>query len=310
MAPIISRILQLPGSTGDLSCFPPLSRAYYLLNVAEDTQACCLKPSRTEGCPVRDQPTQRHGPSGRLKTLSANHRSSHLFYTGGQQIVVMGIAELDASRNRSTMHYTVFDTPVVRQVLHWISRAYLNVFKWRCEGLLPNFPKCVMIAAPHTSNWDFPITMFIAFALRAKVYWMGKESLFRKPFGSIMRWLGGIPIDRSRANNVVAATIDVFNTHDDLIIIIPPEGTRGKVSYWKTGFYHIAAGAGVPIVLGFLDYRRKAGGIGPSVMPTGDIEKDMATICSFYAGVTAKYPEKSSMAAVAPRPEMPLRKAG
>ncbi len=208
------------------------------------------------------------------------------------------------------MHHTVFDTPVVKNVLYWISRAYLSAFGWRCEGHMPDVPKCVMIAAPHTSNWDFPITMFLAFTLRTKVYWMGKESLFRKPFGSVMRWLGGIPIDRSRANNVVAGTIDVFNRHENLIIIIPPEGTRGKVSYWKTGFYHIAAGAHVPIVLGFVDYRRKAGGIGPTIMPTGDIDADMVKICSFYAGVTGKYPEKSSLAALAPKPEPEMRKVG
>ena len=197
------------------------------------------------------------------------------------------------------MHHTVFDTPVIRTVLHWTSRAYLKIFGWRCEGRVPQFPKYVMIAAPHTSNWDFPITMFLAFALKAKVYWMGKRSLFSFPFGPVMRWLGGIPIDRSRSNNVVAETVKVFNEHDDLILIVPPEGTRGRVTYWKTGFYRIASGAGVPIVLGFVDYCRKAGGIGPAVFPTGDIDADMEEIRSFYAGISGKYPEKSSLAAVA-----------
>jgi 1-acyl-sn-glycerol-3-phosphate acyltransferase len=200
------------------------------------------------------------------------------------------------------MHYTVFDTPVVKTVLYWISRAYLKTFGWRYEGRMPDFPKCVMIAAPHTSNWDFPITMFLAFSLNVKVYWMGKQSIFKKPFGSIMRWLGGIPVDRSKANNVVAGTIEAFQKHKNLVIVVPPEGTRNKVSYWKTGFYHIAFGANVPIVLGFVDYRRKAGGIGPTIIPTGDIEDDMQVICAFYAGVTGKYPEKSSLAAIAPMP--------
>jgi 1-acyl-sn-glycerol-3-phosphate acyltransferase len=206
------------------------------------------------------------------------------------------------------MHYTVFDTPVIRTVLYWISRAYLKAFNWRCEGQVPDIPKFVMIAAPHTSNWDFPITMFLAFSLKVKVYWMGKRSLFDKPFGSIMRWLGGIPIDRSKTNNVVSSTIDVFNAHDNLVIIVPPEGTRNKVGYWKTGFYHIAAGAHVPIVLGFVDYRRKAGGIGPTILPTGDIEADMQEICSFYTGVTGKHPEKSSLAAIAPVQPVQLRR--
>ncbi len=199
------------------------------------------------------------------------------------------------------MHYTVFDTPLIRTILRWFSLAYLRIFGWRYEGRLPDSPKCVMIAAPHTSNWDFPITMFLAFALNLKVYWMGKASLFKRPFGSVMRWLGGIPIDRSTSHNVVDHTIEVFNRHENLVIVVPPEGTRNKVSYWKTGFYHIAYGAGVPIVLGFIDFRRKAGGIGPVVIPTGDIERDMYAIHNFYADISGKYPEKSSMAAIPPR---------
>lgn len=198
------------------------------------------------------------------------------------------------------MQRTVFDTPVIKTFLRWISLAYLKLFGWRYEGQKPEIPKYVMIAAPHTTNWDFPITMFIAFALNLKVYWMGKDKLFKWPYGPIMRWLGGIPVNRSKSNNVVAQTIDVFDSHEQMVIIIPPEGTRGKVAYWKTGFYHIAHGARVPIMLGYVDYGRKAGGIGPIVMPTGNIEEDMETIRAFYSGVTAKYPEKSSMAAVNP----------
>jgi 1-acyl-sn-glycerol-3-phosphate acyltransferase len=198
------------------------------------------------------------------------------------------------------MHYTVFHTPGIRTFLRWFAKAYLRVFGWKVEGRVPDVPRCVMIAAPHTSNWDFPITMFIALALEAKVYWMGKDKIFRKPFGAVMRWLGGIPVDRSRTNNVVGQMVDVFAGHEELIVIIPPEGTRGQVTYWKTGFYHIAHGAGVPIILGYVDYLRKAGGIGPTVWPTGDIEADMSTIRSFYAGVTGKYPEKSGQAAVDP----------
>jgi 1-acyl-sn-glycerol-3-phosphate acyltransferase len=198
------------------------------------------------------------------------------------------------------VHYTVADTPGIRTLLRWFSLAYLKIFGWKVEGKMPDVPKCVMIAAPHTSNWDFPITMFIALALRAKIYWMGKDKLFRKPFGSVMRWLGGIPVDRSRTNNVVSQMVEVFGSHENLIVIIPPEGTRGKVTYWKTGFYHIAHGAQVPIALGFVDYARKAGGIGPTVWPSGDIEADMQAICAFYAGVTGKYPDKSSLAGVDP----------
>ena len=159
---------------------------------------------------------------------------------------------------------------------------------WSIEGKVPDLKKFVIIAAPHTSNWDFPITMALTFALRMKIHWMGKASLFRPPFGAASRWLGGIAIDRSRANNVVEQAIQAFKEHDALIMVIPPEGTRKKVSHWKTGFYHIAAGAKVPIILGYLDYRRKAGGIGPVFHPTGRIEEDIEKIKEFYAAMTGK----------------------
>jgi 1-acyl-sn-glycerol-3-phosphate acyltransferase len=194
----------------------------------------------------------------------------------------------------------MFDHKGVRAFLRWFSKGYLRLLGWKVEGTVPRDPKFVMIAAPHTSNWDFPFTMFLALALDTKVFWMGKESLFRKPFGGIMRWLGGIPVDRSKANNAVSQMVKLYDSHDELIVIIPPEGTRGHVTYWKTGFYHMAHGANVPIVLGYVDYGRKAGGVGPTIYPTGDLEADMHVIQSFYATVTAKYPEKSSVARVDP----------
>jgi len=122
---------------------------------------------------------------------------------------------------------------------------------------------------------------------------MGKEAIFRWPFKGFFKWLGGIPIDRSKSSNVVSQSIQLFHQNEKLILAIPPAGTRKKVKKWKTGFYHIANGANVPIVLGFLDYRRKVGGIGPVVYSTGDIEADMKTIRAFYDSVTGKYPEKS-----------------
>lgn len=194
----------------------------------------------------------------------------------------------------------MFHTPGIRTFLKWFSKGYLKLFGWKVEGSVPENIKCVMIAAPHTSNWDFPITMFLSMALGAKVYWMGKDKLFKKPFGPIMRWFGGIAVDRSKANNVVSQMVEVFGSHDELIVIIPPEGTRGHVTYWKTGFYHIAHGAQVPILCGFVDYARKAGGIGPTIYTTGDIEADMQTIQAFYVTVKGKYPEKSSLAKVDP----------
>ena len=170
----------------------------------------------------------------------------------------------------------------------WTGLIFLKMLGWRVEGEIPNIKKFVIIAAPHTSNWDFPITLAVTFALKIKIYWMGKAAMFRWPFGEVCRWLGGIPIDRSRSQNVVEQCVQAFKQRDKLIVVIPPEGTRKKVSYWKTGFYHIARGANIPIVLGFLDYRRKAGGIGPTFYPTGRIEDDMQVIKTFYATITGK----------------------
>jgi 1-acyl-sn-glycerol-3-phosphate acyltransferase len=117
---------------------------------------------------------------------------------------------------------------------------------------------------------------------------MGKDAIFKPPFRGLMMWMGGIPIDRSKSNNVVGESIAALKEAQQLILLVPPEGTRSKVTVWKTGFYHIAHGAGVPILLGFLDFKEKAGGIGPALMPTGDIDADMREIKAFYATKTGK----------------------
>jgi 1-acyl-sn-glycerol-3-phosphate acyltransferase len=142
--------------------------------------------------------------------------------------------------------------------------------------------KAVLIAAPHTSNWDLPFTLFVAFALRLKIYWMGKEELFKPPFRGVMMWLGGIPVQRSAAGNMVAASAEAIREADELMLVVSPEGTRSKALYWKTGFYHIAHTAQVPVAMAFLDYERKHGGLGPMLYTTGDIEKDMLVIKDFY----------------------------
>jgi 1-acyl-sn-glycerol-3-phosphate acyltransferase len=191
------------------------------------------------------------------------------------------------------VHYTIFDTPVLSFLLRRSSSLILGIFGWRMEGQMPDVPKCVMIAAPHTSNWDMVIMLFFAFAFSTKLFFMMKDSVFRWPFGGFFRWLGGIPIDRSKTSGVVGQSIEAFDNNERLVMVVPPSGTRAKVRAWRTGFYHIANGAKVPIVLGFLDYGRKRGGVGPMLMPTGDIEADMKEIRTFYSGITAKYPEKA-----------------
>lgn len=199
------------------------------------------------------------------------------------------------------MHHTIFDTPVINGLMCWLSRLALRLSGWRVVGQAPAVAKYVLIAAPHTSNWDFPVTLMVCFALRLRVYWMGKASLFPPLLGGIMSWLGGIPVNRERAGNLVQGTVDAFASNQRLTVIVPPEGTRSKVRHWKTGFYYIALGAGVPIALGYLDFRKKEGGVGQMFEPTGDIAADMVEIQSFYAGITGKNPASFDNGGHAPR---------
>lgn len=188
------------------------------------------------------------------------------------------------------MHSTIFTTPVVNTLLRAISVSFLRLTGWKVQGSLP--PECaksVFIAAPHTSNWDLPYTLMVAFALRLNIYWMGKESIFKPPFRGLMQWLGGIPVDRTQSNNLVAASVDAIGAADGPVqLIVPPEGTRSKARYWKTGFYYIALGAKVPIVMAYMDYDKKISGLGPVFVPSGDIEADMVKIKAFYAPFKGK----------------------
>jgi len=188
------------------------------------------------------------------------------------------------------MHHTIFDTPGVNTLLRAFSKGFLKLTGWKLDGQLPpDGHKCVLIAAPHTSNWDLPYTLMVAFALRLNVYWMGKNQLFRPPFRGIMMWLGGIPVRRETANNLVTASVEAIKAATGpLQLIVPPEGTRGKTRYWKTGFYYIAVGAQVPIVMAYMDYDKKISGLGPVFQPTGDIDADMAAIKAFYAPFKGK----------------------
>ncbi len=188
------------------------------------------------------------------------------------------------------MHRTIFTTPVVNTLLRGFSLAFLRLTGWTVEGALPpQAAKSVFIAAPHTSNWDLPYTLMVAFALRINPYWMGKHTIFKAPFGPVMRWLGGIAVNRDQANNLVAASAQAIREADGPVqLIVPPEGTRSKTRYWKTGFYYIAQTAGVPIVMAYMDYSTKRSGLGPLFQPTGDVDADMAAIKAFYAPFKGK----------------------
>lgn len=180
--------------------------------------------------------------------------------------------------------------PDVGRLARGAGALYLRLAGWRVEGHLPDFAKGVLIAAPHTSNWDLPFMLAIAYVLGLRPSWLGKRELFRWPFGWLMRWLGGVPVDRRASQNLVQQAIDRFAAAHRLFLVVPPSGTRRRATYWKSGFYHIARGAGVPIICTFLDYRRKVGGIGPVVRPSGDVRADMRTIRGFYAGIVGRYP--------------------
>ena len=138
----------------------------------------------------------------------------------------------------------------------WIARWFLRLAGWTIEGERPAHSRFVLIAAPHTSNWDFPYMLAYAAVFDIKVSWLAKHSLFFPPAGWIMRALGGIPVVRHKNSNVVGQMVDAFNKTDELALVVPTEGTRKRVEYWKSGFYHIASGAGVPIVPSYLDYKR------------------------------------------------------
>jgi len=177
------------------------------------------------------------------------------------------------------------------RISQFIAQSLLSLFGWRIEADIPDLPKFVLVGAPHTSNWDFILTIATLFSLSVKISWMGKSSLFRPPFGGIMRWLGGVPIERTRQREgVVDQTIQAFKDHAQFVIAIMPEGTRSKVGEWKTGFYHIAQGAEVPIVPVRFDYGRKVMGIGPSIATAGDGTADVAAIKASFDNIVGRHP--------------------
>ena len=182
------------------------------------------------------------------------------------------------------MARTIFDTPLIQPLLRTGSRGLLRLLGWRVQGSLETrAARCVVIAAPHTSNWDFPFTLLGAFALGMHIRWLGKATLFRAPFGGLMRWLGGIPVQRERSNNLVGASIVALRAAPGpLQLVLSPEGTRRRTSTWKTGFHHIARGAGLPIQLSYLDWGTRCCGLGPLVDPGEDVDADIARIRAFY----------------------------
>jgi 1-acyl-sn-glycerol-3-phosphate acyltransferase len=173
-----------------------------------------------------------------------------------------------------------------------LAKAFLRATGWRIDGDRPPYDKYVLVAAPHTSNWDGVYMIAIAWALEMRVRWVGKHTLFRFPYGPFMRLMGGVAVDRRASHNFVEAVVRLFAERDELCLAVPAEGTRSKVEYWKSGFYHMALSADVPLVLGFLDFSRKCGGFGPALRLTGDVRADMDRIRAFFADKKGKFPER------------------
>ena len=179
---------------------------------------------------------------------------------------------------------------MLRRFAQWL----LRVGGWTTVGGTPDVPKAVFIAAPHTSNWDGLWALVYKVAFNIDVKFFAKHSLFWFPLGNILRALGGIDLDRGKAGTAVNEAIRMFETEEQFYFGLAPEGTRKKTKGWKTGFYRIAMGAGVPVYFGILDYGRRRIGIGERMMLTGDVEADMAVIREYYKGIDGRWPEKAS----------------
>ena len=179
-------------------------------------------------------------------------------------------------------------------MLQRLARLILRVGGWTAVGGVPDVPKAVIVAAPHTSNWDGFWAMVYKVSISAEIHFFAKKSLFWFPLGTILGALGGIPLDRSRASSAVQQAIDMFEHEDSFYFGLAPEGTRTRKPGWKSGFYRIATGANVPIYLGMLDFSNKRIGIGPRLDLTGDQEKDLEAIRAFYSGIKGRWPDKTS----------------
>lgn len=167
---------------------------------------------------------------------------------------------------------------------------------WKMDVNLPRgYEKCVVIAAPHTSNWDFLYSMAVFFKLKIPVHFLAKKELFVWPLKGILLNVGGMPVQRNKSVKLVDEMVDLFKQHDKLMLMIPAEGTRGWVKKWKTGFYHVALKAGVPVLLGYLDYKNKIAGFGPLLYMTGDPVADAEKIKQFYSQIQGRYPEKFNL---------------
>jgi len=171
------------------------------------------------------------------------------------------------------------------------ARTLMWLTGWKATGTLPRDNKFILIGEPHTSNWDFLLMFGAAYSFRLKISWLGKNSIFKKPFGTLMKYFGGIPINRNIKDNLVKRTVELFNESEKFVLVIGPSGTRSKRYYWRSGFYWIAHTANIPVLCGYLDFVNKIVHVGLCFVPTGDVKKDMDRIREYYKDIRGKHPE-------------------
>lgn len=178
---------------------------------------------------------------------------------------------------------------------HLLGRFVLWASGWKVEGQVPDgVPKAVLIAAPHTSNWDFVFALAAGWALGLRIRWLGKDALFKPPLGWLLRPLGGLAVDRSKPHGMVGEVARSFREVDAMLLMVPAEGTRSRRDYWKSGFYFMAKEAGVPILAGYLDYGRKVASTGIPLQPSSDVRADMDVLRAHYDGRVGAHPQHFS----------------
>lgn len=178
---------------------------------------------------------------------------------------------------------------------HWLGKTIIKLTGWSVAGGVPRSNKSmIIIAAPHTSNWDLFYLLGAAYSFKLSIQWLMKDSVFLPILGQIFLYLGGIPVDRSRRNNLVGDLAAKITSSDGIALVIPPAGTRRYTDYWKSGFYRIALEAKIPVVCGYLDYEKKEAGLGDAFELSGDVAQDMDRIRAFYDGIVGRYPEHKS----------------
>jgi 1-acyl-sn-glycerol-3-phosphate acyltransferase len=192
------------------------------------------------------------------------------------------------------MTTTTAEAPLPGSLGARLARWAFRMAGWRLEGRAPSFPHCIILGAPHTTNWDLALALLTGAGLGFRLRWLGKNSVFWEPLGTLFRWVGGIPVDRSSRTGLVQSLVEKMRSEREFMLCIAPEGTRKYTSHWKSGFYRIALAADIPVVLGYCSYDTKVVGLGPAIRLTGNVDDDMATIAAFYADKRGRHPANES----------------